>query len=834
MTNTLNPSIVPLIQGLFPSAYPDRGSLLVPFLQAWQAYTESANSAAATTLYARGFPDFRDVDSATEQFLVLLRAKYLDGIMLGTETDSRLLLKHAKDLYSAKGTPRGLKLFFRLLYDEAISLYYPKDDLMKLSSGTWTEPTYLELSILPTNDGLFGKAVIGLASGATGFVDEIDQRVMAGRLAQTAYVSAVTGQFQTGELVQPVDGSIPISECPRIVGSMNQLVFGTAGSGADYEVGDVVPVNSPHGVLGEALVTGTVDKSGIIDLQLDSDGYGYTNATQVVVSDTVVVVSGVAQSNNYARRYFWFEEPVSQPQALYWFSGANGTIAAGANVYAWSNSTTISGTAVVLEATYSNSTAGSLLVATTNGSVNAASLFTQANAIGISKGANGYVDQTQTGWAVGTANCTLTFSSNDGTFVPGEVLVQNNPLWPSDGAVIGSGTVFSVSNTFVTIAGRRGVFQPGTVTGQTSGATGVVESVAVTLGIVTTGAHSWTDLPGNFLYGVNGANGSVSFLGSAITAEFGVSGFTDTEVVLLNTDTLASIASAPLAGPYGLAANASANATTLLSTCLTFANATVGAVTGFYTIEPGQQVDAQPLAVAFDPRIGTLNSYDLTAYYADATASFQVGESVTQSATNARGRVTSVVNSSVMTITNERLYSSQQFVASNSSPSTLIVGGQSGATANVTGLWADGDDGPTGRDAVITANTASSTGAVSSAAVLDSGFGYVEGEQVWLGPGSVATQNSAYAVVQLDTMGTGRGSYTQNGGFMSDVKVLFDGDYWQEFSYEIGSRHQLSAYIDTLKRIMHPAGMRAFGRYVKSAVLDTAVSTPGGALQRNG
>src|SRR6185369_770939 len=152
-----------------------------------------------------------------------------------------------------------------------------------------------------------------------------------------------------------------------------------------------------------------------------------------------------------------------------------------------------------------------------------------------------------------------------------------------------------------------------------------------------------------------------------------------------------------------------------------------------------------------------------------------------------------------------------------------ILGAQSGSTANVEAVWADRDYAQTGRNANSQANTVVAVGAVTAATVVDSGIGYVQGEQVWIGTGNTPGQNAAYGIVQLRTAGTSRGFYADNGGFMSSNKKFFDGDYYQEFSYEISSAQQLNTYVDTLKRIMHVAGMKVFGRYVHSQNLKTGI-----------
>lgn len=812
----LNPSIVPFIKGQFPPYYRENWPLFVSFLEAYYEYLETEGQYAPTTYYTRGFLDLRDADRTIEDFFVHLKTKYLDGIQLNTESDSRLLLKHAKDLYRAKGTPRGLELFFRLLYNESINIYYPKDDILRMSSGTWTKPFYLELSVSSGTRQVASKAIVGLTSGATGFVDSTARRMVAGKVSVVAYMSAVTGTFQTGEIVTPVDGSVAVSESPTVVGSLNSLIFSESGSGSGYAVGDVLPINSPNGILGEARVKSIVNQSGLIQLNLIDGGYGFTSSSQLQVADTIIVLSNIMVTNSYARKYSNLLESLTQPIATYNFVSANGTINAGDQVFAYTGG---GGTANVLRSVYTNSTAGFLQIAPLSGNLQANTLYSAGNTVSITK--SSYVDQTVVGYTIGSANLVLRVSNQAGQFAIGEDIVMANPLFPTDGSIQAIGKVASLPNGSLNLANHTGNFvSNGVVIGRSTGAVAHIDEVDLTVGMVTSNGN-WTATSGNWIYGPS-ITANVSFVSSAITSRFGIANvFAHTETVSINTDTLASIANDPLAGPYGLTANPTGNATSTFSSLLTFANVTVGAVTNVYTTIPGQQVDARPIVTLVDLRNESFNVFDLTMYYTDASHSFSVDEVITQEATGARGLVKSI-NATAMHVTNLRMNSNNQFVPTSNS-TTIISGAQSGSTANVASVWANRDSPQTGRNANTQANTTVAVGAVTAATVVDSGLGYVQGEQVWLGTGNTPGQNAAYGIVQLRTAGTSRGFYSQNGGFMSDDKKFFDGDYYQEFSYEISSSHQLEEYVDTLKRIMHVAGMKVFGRYVHSQNLKTGI-----------
>lgn len=60
-------------------------------------------------------------------------------------------------------------------------------------------------------------------------------------------------------------------------------------------------------------------------------------------------------------------------------------------------------------------------------------------------------------------------------------------------------------------------------------------------------------------------------------------------------------------------------------------------------------------------------------------------------------------------------------------------------------------------------------------------------------------------------MGWDVGYYDNTKSFLSDDKYLFDGHYYQDFSYVIRAARTLDKYIDILKAIAHPAGNAVYG-----------------------
>lgn len=60
-------------------------------------------------------------------------------------------------------------------------------------------------------------------------------------------------------------------------------------------------------------------------------------------------------------------------------------------------------------------------------------------------------------------------------------------------------------------------------------------------------------------------------------------------------------------------------------------------------------------------------------------------------------------------------------------------------------------------------------------------------------------------------VGWDEGYYDNTKSFLSDDKYLFDGHYYQDFSYVIRAARTLDKYIDILKKIAHPAGNAVYG-----------------------
>ena len=117
---------------------------------------------------------------------------------------------------------------------------------------------------------------------------------------------------------------------------------------------------------------------------------------------------------------------------------------------------------------------------------------------------------------------------------------------------------------------------------------------------------------------------------------------------------------------------------------------------------------------------------------------------------------------------------------------------------------------PIGLNAEIEANVITAVGTVTSLQIIDSGVGYHNGEVMLYT--SEDGQRSGEAKAIVDGLGTGSGYYRTSKGFLSSsVSKIHDGEYYQEYSYEILSRIPFDKYQDMFLKVMHTAGTKLFG-----------------------
>ena len=148
-----------------------------------ETITGSTSGSTATVNEYRGNPiqniqqmlEYANVDNTLFDFLNQMRDQFLASIPenLASGIDKRKLIKNIKDLYSAKGTSEGHKLFMRMLLDESAEIFYPNQYMMRVSNAEWTQQSLIR--VIPiggsSGDEIINQLITGATSGATAIVE---------------------------------------------------------------------------------------------------------------------------------------------------------------------------------------------------------------------------------------------------------------------------------------------------------------------------------------------------------------------------------------------------------------------------------------------------------------------------------------------------------------------------------------------------------------------------------------------------------------------------------------------------------------------------------------
>lgn len=259
-----------LVEQQFPEFYKQEGPNFIAFLEAYYEWMESEGEALYQT---RTLRNSIDIDKTAEDFLEFYRETYMRDLPIELLGNQRLFQKHILEMYRGKGSLAGLKLLFRLLYNEDVDLYIPSRDIFKASDGIWVEPKYFEVTYADSLSNFPGKTIRGFSSGARAVVEKVERRFVNGNLINIMEISNISGKFLESEAV--VYQGLEVFNAPHIIGSVNELTV--TGSHPGNQIGDIFVDADPSKLAPvKAVATATRGALGYIDFKLIDGGTHYS------------------------------------------------------------------------------------------------------------------------------------------------------------------------------------------------------------------------------------------------------------------------------------------------------------------------------------------------------------------------------------------------------------------------------------------------------------------------------------------------------------------------------------------------------------------------------
>lgn len=237
------------------------------------------------------FQNNRTLDKSVDKYVDYLREEIYSSIPKEYYGDKRFVASKFREFYEAKGSEESFRFFFRAIYNEPIELYFPGEDVLRVSDGNFEKTQTIKVSVDSSNPELIfdflNRTISGEDSEAIGNVVDIKRFFSGGLDIAEFTLKLVSGTFQGGEIVANVDDA---TQNTTTYGMVTGFTINDGGSG--YQVGDAVSI-SGDGSEAEAFVS-SIKESPITAISVDTTGYGYRLNTDAIINNSGTGGTGFA------------------------------------------------------------------------------------------------------------------------------------------------------------------------------------------------------------------------------------------------------------------------------------------------------------------------------------------------------------------------------------------------------------------------------------------------------------------------------------------------------------------------------------------------------------
>ena len=232
---------------------------------------------------------YADTDNTVYAFLDKFKAAIMESIpeTVADGISKRNLMKNIRDLYEIKGTEEGHKLFFRILFDEESSLIYPRENVLRISDGQWSDDFLMRVTEIGTSDysQIVGRVITGETSEATAVVQTVIKYKEGAQLIAELNLdrSTINGEFTIGETINAVSNELDQLIRAEVSGIVNETTV--TEQGAYYKTGDKVNFEL-LGSIGVQAAVSAVGAGGIDEVHIENGGINYTYDDEVVFDNS--------------------------------------------------------------------------------------------------------------------------------------------------------------------------------------------------------------------------------------------------------------------------------------------------------------------------------------------------------------------------------------------------------------------------------------------------------------------------------------------------------------------------------------------------------------------
>lgn len=281
MTDGKNKGLGRFIKSQFPAHFSEAQSHLIEFIQAYYNWMSEDGETQADIDQLR---EYLSVQTAPQEFVDILFEDLLPSIPKNVVVDKTLLAQNIVDFYKSRGSERSIEFLFKILYGEDISVYYPKENILRTSDGIWQRKKYIKAQIIDESiDQLVSRKVYGLRSRASAVVESVRIFNSASYDVAELEVSQVLGTFFPDEVLETNDEFDKVYS--RVLGQVGTSTIISAGSG--YAAGEAIRAIGGDGEDFLAVIDSVGINGEVISVNIVDTGVGFTTTAPLADISTL-------------------------------------------------------------------------------------------------------------------------------------------------------------------------------------------------------------------------------------------------------------------------------------------------------------------------------------------------------------------------------------------------------------------------------------------------------------------------------------------------------------------------------------------------------------------
>ena len=256
--------------------------------------------------------DEHDLDKVIDsKYLDKIQYEIARGIPTSSYVQKAFLLKRIIDSYGIRGNDESVLYFFRIFFNEDVSIYNPWERVIHPSQGLWKSESSIDVVLYFGNESsLIGKTLIQYDENNTTLasvvIEKVEKKSFYNRIYYTLKirVDTLSGNFSNGFEVKTEDGLA----LGKIIRSLDSIKI--VNSGQNYSIGDKLYFGEISDITFYAIVDRVGLNGEILNISIKDNGVSssidyYGDAKNINIPNlSEIYLSGILKYDSQIGKYY--------------------------------------------------------------------------------------------------------------------------------------------------------------------------------------------------------------------------------------------------------------------------------------------------------------------------------------------------------------------------------------------------------------------------------------------------------------------------------------------------------------------------------------------------